>query len=158
MSRRLRWQDPCDRVGKLTFRLCVVSETWAGRTDAVDPRRRSPRPSRFEANLNPDRGHSQCGGFEVPKISERALIGTSNPKPHWNCRLASVLSIPKFASESAAAYGELRIGTLVRSRPNRTSLWNGSCSEDERKTRALVERGRGLGHRPINRIPESMED
>ena len=37
----------------------------------------------------------QCGGFEVPKSSQQARLGTSNPKPHWQNKFSGV----PFASE-----------------------------------------------------------
>src|SRR5499426_1141474 len=57
-------------------------------------------------------GHSaacQCGAFDVPiRICREPSIATSNAKPHWNHRLASVPLFPTFVKGRAARRYERR--------------------------------------------------
>jgi hypothetical protein len=43
--------------------------------------------------------------------------GTSNPKPHWNHKFASVPPIPNFASKAPLDHAKFGIGTLESVRP-----------------------------------------
>jgi len=67
---------------------------------------RTPRAE----NARNERGVPSVADLKFVLSRRQALRGTSNPKPHQNCPIASVPSIPKFATRRAARIDELRDG------------------------------------------------
>jgi hypothetical protein len=84
----------------------------AGQEDGGWATSANPRRPLLASGFDEIKTDHERGGSEVPAVLRLVRIGASNPKTILNYKLATVLSIPKFAKSMPRGVANFGIATL----------------------------------------------